>query len=130
MTTWSRRRCFTRQEVWRTGVVADGDRLVDADPPGKLAEDVVRTSHRALEVVIKAAAMAGPGPLPFDQLRQLTNCPNVVPVALVHAEVAEPTIWVEQDVFVPVIPLVFDFDPATLEPNHFPWVSVPGSATA
>src|SRR6185503_14084836 len=99
--------------------------------PRKLAEHVVGPGHRRLEPVERAPVEPGRRLAARPRLpRHASRVTNVVPVALVLAQVPEPLLAVEEQVLVPAVSLAIDDDAAALEADDVEDVTMKLAARA
>ncbi len=120
-----------RQHQRRGDVVARASDVERAHAPRKLPDDVVGRCRRGLEQLERLALVVrGRVPAARGRRRHRSQRGDVVPVALVLAEIAEPLFPVEEQVFVPAIRLVVDDDVAVLVADDLVLVTVEGAARA
>ena len=99
---------FAGQQERRLDVVHDDDGIADANLPREFAEHIARGGFGGLEVAEVFAEIVGAiDEVVFDGGFDFADG-DVVPVALVFAEVAETFIGIEKQVFVPVVAVAVD----------------------
>ena len=103
----------------RLDVVHHEDGIADANLPREFAEDVARGRFGGLEVaVFFAEIICAVYEAMLDGGFGFADG-DVVPVALVFAEVAKTFVGIEEQIFVPVVAFAFDENAAALEADHF-----------
>ena len=113
---------FAGKDARRMNIIRDHSLFSDANLPGKFAENEIAVGLSSLKMlvalakVIRRAARAG-GKASLDS-RELLADADVVPVAIVFAEVAKTLIRIEEQIFLPIVDDFFDLDVAPLEPDN------------
>ena len=113
-------RALGREQQRRGDVVAHAGHVERPHAPRKLSQDVVGGRRRRLEQLERPAVVARRRPSARRRLRrQDPQRRDVVPVALILAEVPEALLAVVEQVLVPAVLLVVDDDVAVLVADDF-----------
>src|SRR6267154_1477309 len=107
---------LAREDTRRMNIVRDGGVFVDANLPGKFAENKIGAGIARLEVLVALAQIISSAALVHGELLANTN---VVPVSVVFAKVANAFVRIEEHVFVPVVGDSVYLGAAPLEPDDF-----------
>src|SRR6185369_8377520 len=99
--------------------------------PGELAEDEIRLRGGRLEMLERLAVQEDVRPAAARVLvgRRLDDL-DVVPVAVVLGEVAEPLVRIEEEVLVPAVRRPVDHDAANLVADRLPLLALERAARA
>ena len=101
-------------------VFGDAGSLADADLPGKFTENEIGGGFGSLKMlvvfpeIIDVQDAGGSG-----ERGKFFADRNIVPMALVFAEIAKTLVGIEEQVFVPVVAFAVGKNAATLEADHF-----------
>src|SRR5271154_5217716 len=100
-------------------VIAHDGALAYADLPGKFSDDVSGGGVGGLEVAKVFTQVVGGGNDGAANGRQVLADRDIVPVALVFAEITKTPVGIEEQIFVPVVADTVGLDAAALEADDF-----------